>query len=159
MHRFMLSVVAERVFDSTVMHLADGFDGSASFPQILCPSRDTPVKGLGIVPAGCLVDGMPGAEGGARRDADRAGRIGVRESDAGCCEPVQRRRVRQIATCRSELSRIVPIAHNDDEILPSHNRQLKWPAAQPNPALVSPLGRYSQPTQPSKPSSSIRSKR
>ena len=84
----MLPVVAERVLDSAVMHLADGFDGSAGVPQILCPSRDTPVIGLGIVPAGRLVDGTPGGEGGARRDAYRAGRIGVREPDAGCCEPV-----------------------------------------------------------------------
>lgn len=119
-HRFVLPVEPKRILRAAEMHLADRLDRISSLLHLPGPTGNLPVIGVGIVPAAGLMDMTPGRERRSRRHADGARRIGIAEPGPPVGKSVQRRGMHQGMTGRSEISRIVTVAHENNEILRVH---------------------------------------
>ena len=84
------------------------------------PARNFAVIGMDVVPAAGFVDMAAGREGRPRRDADRAGGIGVAKPGPPVGQPVKRGRLHQRMAGGPEIARVMTVAHEDNEIFRVH---------------------------------------
>jgi hypothetical protein len=98
------------------VQLADRDDAMPRVAQPVMPARDRAVVAVGVVPVADLVVVAADRERGARRHADRAGRVRRGEARAARGERVEVRRGDERMARGAEELRVVLVGHQDEQV-------------------------------------------
>ena len=105
---------------SPEMQLADRHHPVARIPQTVVPARQCAVVPVGVVPVADFVVVAPDGERGARRHADRTGRIGRREPCPGGRQRIEIGRRDERVTSSAEELGVVFVGHENEQVGWSH---------------------------------------